>query len=634
MKKMDLMKVVKLLEMEKKSIYYQHMVLYALFVYSIFNFVLKIPLPEVSRHSGDQIAAVSCIGLPGLCSGIKNKQDVYDFIRQVSNIVCATNQTVFDSSENVQRMQPWVRLGDIQVRQIRAKSSKCMVGSKEYACYSKVSARNTLRDSIVGEQTKRMYHWQEHLPQLMVEDQTSLLPSGWNQVTDFGHGGFLINDVCAASSRLNLDLQEEKWIDFNTRVLNIQFNLMSPASQTFVNANHVFVFDQYGTAQYVSQGSSFRLLTPFAYATLANHDTNDIVLVEEKFVPKSAIWAIVLLVFVASFWIQMIQEVRKKGRLYLYQAWNVFSVVQIVQLTAMLYFYYVFYAHSNAFIEQYLQSHNIASLIANSHTDLAPTAQLYNSFLRCTYYGAMIGLFKILYFIRISSTFYFVWNVLRRSLHHVFGFLAISGFSLLAHAALGYLQFGNLYAEFSSPGEAFRTAFLIGFTLSQHLRYDTSNHSAAGLGVFRVSLLFSITLAALYLIVGILVQYWKAAAILTDSSDEEYDIYHHLLGKLKTLSPEVLVPPNEVVHLTEGQIVYLASSNILDQERKRQQARKRFRCAVWHILALLRFGVKFDTFLKVGNVHQWITTKDKESFHSIRLSSNFDHNVCTLEFIK
>lgn len=70
-------------------------------------------------------------------------------------------------------------------------------------------------------------------------------------------------------------------------------------------------------------------------------------------------------------------------------------------------------------------------------------------------------------------------------------------------------------------------------------------------------------------------------------SDVEYDVYKRISEFLQSLSPTVVL--SEPLQLNTGQIVRLISTNLMDKEVKRQRAKKRFRGAVWRVLALLRY---------------------------------------------
>ncbi|GLD99485.1 hypothetical protein PINS_up008204 [Pythium insidiosum] len=234
----------------------------------------------------------------------------------------------------------------------------------------------------------------------------------------------------------------------------------------------------------------------------------------------------------------------------------------------------------------------------------------------------------------MNSTLNLLWRVLGMATRDLMGFLVIFNLIFLGYSAMGSYAFGFALEEFSTIGKSYATCFhmLAGEMDYPRLRQANPRLAPWFIGTF-VVLVFQILVN---MFVAILSEYYESAKNDEGSGDDvEYDVLERVRSYLKACSPTVVVKKNEVIRLMPKQQVRLISTNLVDKEETRQRAKKLFRGVVWRVVALLRFGMKFDRRIQFGDRK---TTTSTTSVHNGRdnsaamashicLSENFDHKT-------
>ncbi|OWZ23925.1 LOW QUALITY PROTEIN: Ryanodine-inositol 1,4,5-triphosphate receptor Ca2 channel protein [Phytophthora megakarya] len=256
--------------------------------------------------------------------------------------------------------------------------------------------------------------------------------------------------------------------------------------------------------------------------------------------------------------------------------------------------------------------------------------------------GSAISLLKVFKFLRMNATLNLLWRVLGMAMSDLMGFLVIFNLIFLGYSAMGSYAFGFALEEYSTISKSYGTCFQMLAGEMDYARLRQANPRVAPLfiGTF-VVLVFQILVN---MFVAILSEYYEVAKNDETASgdDVEYDVLARIRSFVSACAPTVVVPKDHgVIRLIPWQQVRLISTNLVDQEETRQRVRKLFRGAVWRVVALLRFGMKFDRRINFGDrkTHDGGSAHsgnggssssgkdDRELVSHIRLSENFDHKT-------
>jgi len=113
------------------------------------------------------------------------------------------------------------------------------------------------------------------------------------------------------------------------------------------------------------------------------------------------------------------------------------------------------------------------------------------------------------------------------------------------------------------------------------------------------------------------------------NDETEYDLAHFLRTYFNKFSPFVTLTDDQPpLHCRSGQVVKLVSTAVTDADKRATNARVMFRRVIWRVLALLRFGVKFQRgarLFKEGLQRDTKASASKPRYTTIPLSSNCDH---------
>lgn len=322
--------------------------------------------------------------------------------------------------------------------------------------------------------------------------------------------------------------------------------------------------------------------------------------------------------------------------------WNLFELTHLVVLAAILSYMVHFYVVSSSFglhLAELREGRGVEEL---SHTSSQELLTGFQQLSDLASLASAISLLKVFKFLRMNATLNLLWRVLGMAMSDLMGFLVIFNLIFLGYSAMGSYAFGFALEEYSTISKSYGTCFQMLAGEMDYARLRQANPRVAPLfiGTF-VVLVFQILVN---MFVAILSEYYEVAKNDETASgdDVEYDVLARIRSFVSACSPTVVVPKDHgVIRLIPWQQVRLISTNLVDQEETRQRVRKLFRGAVWRVVALLRFGMKFDRRINFGDRK----THDGSSAHSgngggsnngkegrelvshIRLSENFDHKT-------
>ncbi|POM58504.1 Ryanodine-inositol 1,4,5-triphosphate receptor Ca2 channel (RIR-CaC) family protein [Phytophthora palmivora] len=322
--------------------------------------------------------------------------------------------------------------------------------------------------------------------------------------------------------------------------------------------------------------------------------------------------------------------------------WNLFELTHLVVLAALLSYMVNYYIASSTFalhLAELREGRGVEELSHISSQDLLTGFQKLSDLASL---GSAISLLKVFKFLRMNATLNLLWRVLGMAMSDLMGFLVIFNLIFLGYSAMGSYAFGFALDEYSTISKSYGTCFQMLAGEMDYARLRQANPRVAPLfiGTF-VVLVFQILVN---MFVAILSEYYEVAKNDETASgdDVEYDVLARIRSFVSACSPTVVVPKDHgVIRLIPWQQVRLISTNLVDQEETRQRVRKLFRGAVWRVVALLRFGMKFDRRINFGDrkTHDGGSAHsgnggsssngkdDRELVSHIRLSENFDHKT-------
>ncbi|RLN14434.1 hypothetical protein BBJ28_00010272 [Nothophytophthora sp. Chile5] len=532
-------------------------------------------------------------------------------------------------------------------------------------CYPFYSEDVEQKDPLQGEpESGRVYHWKDDLGEMSPQLYRSVLD--WlffAPMETYGSGGYAV-DLC------DMDdvgvLQRDGFLSEQTRAMTMQFTLLNPVTRVFTIGLHVFTVDPSGHLDHFAHSSHVRVVgheqteqvaitgaenetsidgTEQAMANMmVNVVTGPLSLVRDAFDVRVLLW-VALLLFFFTYCIGEATEMSTMGvSTYLRSdMWNLFELTHLVVLAAILSYMVHYYTASSAFavhLTALRDGHGVEELSHSSTQDLLTAFQQLSDLASL---ASAISLLKVFKFLRMNSTLNLLWRVLGMAIRDLMGFLVIFNLIFLGYSAMGSYAFGFALEEFSTISKSYGTCFhmLAGEMDYPRLRQANPRIAPLFIGTF-VVLVFQILVN---MFVAILSEYYEVAKNdeAASGEDVEYDVLARIRSYVSAYSPTVVVPKNHgVIRLIPRQQVRLISTNLVDQEETRQRARKLFRGAVWRVVALLRFGMKFDRRIQFGDrkVHNNSGgahggagggssngKDDRELVSHIRLSENFDHKT-------
>ncbi|RLN51465.1 hypothetical protein BBJ29_005997 [Phytophthora kernoviae] len=648
-KKLDLVGVSAEYKEIKRRQFYQELVVYFVFLTVLFSLLSWLPVEE-SFHQNDVVGALTCRE-EGVCE-IKTFDDIYEFAGKVREMVC--------DREGVTAQ--WVRVGGVGFRQVRVKEQRCRVyDGWDAPCYPYYSPDVEQKAVLHGENgSERVYEWRDNLGELSPEIYNSVFD--WlffAPVTSYGSGGYAV-DLCDMDDVG--ELQRDAFLSEHTRAAALQFTLLNPITRVFTIGMHVFTVDPSGHLDHFAHSSHVRVIghektEQFAIAddeTIADDQQPTskflgavkatLSLLRDAFDVRVLLWVGLLLFFI-TYCIGEATEMSTMGvTTYLgSDMWNLFELTHLVVLAAMLGYMVHFYMASSNFavhLAALRKGRGVEELSHASPQDLLTSFQQLSDLASL---GSAISLLKVFKFLRMNSTLNLLWRVLGMALRDLMGFLVIFNLIFIGYSAMGSYAFGFALEEYSTISKSYGTCFqmLAGEMDYARLRQANPRIAPIFIGTF-VVLVFQILVN---MFVAILSEYYEVAKNDEASGDDvEYDVLARIRSYVSACSPTVVVPKNHgVIRLIPRQQVRLISTNLVDQEETRQRVRKLFRGAVWRVVALLRFGMKFDRRINFGDrkAHNGGGSnngvsgggnnskddRDRELVSHIRLSENFDHKT-------
>ncbi|KAG7398153.1 hypothetical protein PHYBOEH_011562 [Phytophthora boehmeriae] len=647
-KKLDLVGVSAEYKEIKRRQFYQELVVYFVFLTVLFSLLSWLPVEE-SFQQNDVVGALTCRE-EGVCE-IKTFDDIYEFAGKVRETVC--------DREGVTAQ--WVRVGGVGFRQVRVKKQRCRVYEGwDSPCYPYYSPEVEQRAILRGENgSDRVYEWRDNLGELSPEIYNSVLD--WlffAPVTSYGSGGYAV-DLCDLGNVE--ELQRDAFLSEHTRAAALQFTLLNPITRVFTIGMHVFTVDPSGHLDHFAHSSHVRVIgheKTEQFAIVDSETTAEdqqpankffgavkttLSLLRDTFDVRVLLWVGLLLFFI-TYCIGEATEMSTMGvSTYLgSDMWNLFELTHLAVLAAMLGYMVHFYMASSNFadhLEALREGRGVEELSHASPQDLLTGFQQLSDLASL---GSAISLLKVFKFLRMNSTLNLLWRVLGMAMRDLMGFLVIFNLIFMGYSAMGSYAFGFALEEYSTISKSYGTCFqmLAGEMDYGRLRQANPRIAPIFIGTF-VVLVFQILVN---MFVAILSEYYEVAKNDEASGDDvEYDVLARIRSYVSACSPTVVVPKNHgVIRLIPRQQVRLISTNLVDQEETRQRVRKLFRGAVWRVVALLRFGMKFDRRINFGDrkTHNGNgssnggngsgSSKDdgsRELVSHIRLSENFDHKT-------
>ncbi|KAI9914372.1 hypothetical protein PsorP6_008375 [Peronosclerospora sorghi] len=647
-KKLDLVSVASEYKEIKRRQFYQELVVYIVFLTLLFSLLSWLPVQD-SFHQNDVVGSLTCRE-EGEC-GIKTFGDIYNFARQLKETVC--------DREDVTAQ--WVRVGGVGFRQVRVKEQRCRVYKGwETPCYPFYSPEVEQKALLVGENgTGRSYEWKDGLGELSPEFKSRSLIDWlfFSPVTSYGSGGYAV-DLCDLKDVS--ELQRDNFLAEHTRAVSFMFILLNPITRVFTIGMHVIEVDPSGHLDHYAHSSHVRVIghekpeqftikdendkpSPLLYRRIFSTLGRSFSLLRDAFDVRVLLW-MVLVLFFSMYCIGEATEMKTMGvTTYLgSDMWNLFELTHLLVLAALLSYVVYYYIASSTFavhIADLQEGRGVEELSHSSSLNLLTGFQQLSDLASL---GSAISLLKVFKFLRMNATLNLLWRVLGMAMSDLMGFLVIFNLIFLGYSAMGSYAFGFALEEYSTISKSYGTCFqmLAGEMDYARLRQANPRIAPIFIGTF-VVLVFQILVN---MFVAILSEYYEVAKNDETASgdDVEYDVLTRIRSFVSKCSPTVVVPKNDgVIHLIPWQQVRLISTNLVDQEETRQRVRKLFRGAVWRVVALLRFGMKFDRRINFGDrkTHDGNSSQNnngrgsgdgannRELVSHIRLSENFDHKT-------
>lgn len=648
-KKLDLVKVASEYKEIKRRQFYQELVVYFVFLTLLFSLLSWLPVQD-SFYQNDVVGALTCRE-EGEC-GIKTFDDIYELAGKLRDTVCERQGVTAQ----------WVRVGGVGFRQVRVKQQRCrLYDGWEAPCYPFYSSEVEDKAPLLGHNgSGHVYKWRDGLGELSPEIYRSFVdwlffaPS-----MSYGSGGYAV-DLCDLEN-VN-ELQQDKYLSEHTRATAFKFILLNPITRVFTIGMHVITVDPSGHIDHYAHSSHVRVIGHEKRDQFTIHSHNQevsslfwqirkvlnaitslISLVREAFDVRVLLWVAIVLFFV-TYCIGEMTEMTSMGMsTYLgSDIWNLFELTHLVVLAALLNIMVQYYLASSSFALHLAELREGRGVEELSHLQSQELLTKFQQLSDLASLGSAISLLKVFKFLRMNATLNLLWRVLGMAMSDLMGFLVIFNLIFLGYSAMGSYAFGFALEEYSTISKSYGTCFQMLAGEMDYGRLKQANPRVAPLfiGTF-VVLVFQILVN---MFVAILSEYYEVAKNDETASGEdvEYDVLARIRSFVSACSPTVVVPKDHsVIRLIPWQQVRLISTNLVDQEETRQRVRKLFRGAVWRVVALLRFGMKFDRRINFGDrkAHDGSNGyggngigssngKDgRELVSHIRLSENFDHKT-------
>lgn len=618
-KKLDMNLVAAEYKEVKRSQFYQELLVYIIFLVVFYMLLGWLPIYD-SFEQSDVVRDLICTD--SKACDIATISDIYDFADHAKTRICNATE------ENADRNR-WIRIGGVRLRQVRVSPLQCDITSTwSLPCYPSYSKEHEQQGPIEGKD-HRVYIWRdgfEGLTKWLHLGVFDFLPlsRSENDIESYGTGGYVL-DLCEIQDISTLI--EDEWISMGTRAVSLEFTLVNPTTQIYTIGIHVFTLSSSGHLKHYPQGSNVRIVsTDIPGSVMELQSLTDFT---DKYIIdiRIALW-VVCIGFFFTYVRAEYNEMTKMGFMpYLtMDTWNLFELVQLFVLGSVFYHILVYYLQSIETLQVLTKMHHEKL----DHVNMQP---LLVTFQRLTDYASVasaIGLLKVFKFLRMNSTLNLLWQVLGMAIKDLMGFLVIFNIIFLSYSYMGSLAFGFALEEFSTLQSSYATCFqmLAGDFDYEQLHQANPRVAPLFFGSF-VVLVFQILVN---MFVAILSEYYEVAKVRSSNNEDvEYDVITRFKSYLEACAPYVVLPGNDTLELTKGQSIRLISTNLVDKEVTRQRAKKLFRGAVWRVVALLRFGVKFDRRLKFGPRSGKKDEAKNASYGSkslhIPLSGNFDHRT-------
>lgn len=634
-KKLDLKTVAAEYKEIKRRQFYQELVVYIVFLTLFFSTLAWLPVQE-SYEQNDVVGSITCRE-DGVCE-LKKFGDIYDFATTLTEHICERKGVT----------SQWVRLGGVRFRQVRVQEQQCKVYNGWYTpCYPFYDADTEAKTPIQGHDN-RTYSWYDGLGPLQPELYQSIFEV-FSPIESYGTGGYAV-DLCQVKVD---DLQEDDWLSVSTRALAMEFTLVNPVTRVFTIGLHVFTMSPSGHMEHYPHSSHLRVIgleeNEQMVGSGAHHSTashghgashsalsivgwlNDTLSVAfHSFDHRILLWMGLILFFI-TYSIGEATEMSTMGASTYLKSdmWNVFELSHLALLACLIVYMARFYMASSTFATDLSVVMSGQSAEDIDHSNMQNLLRNYQRLSDIASLASAVSLLKVFKFLRMNSTLNLLWRVLGMAMRDLMGFLVIFNLIFLGYSAMGSYAFGFALEEFSTIGKSYGTCFQMLAGEMDYGRLSQANPRLAPvfIGTF-VVLVFQILVN---MFVAILSEYYESAKNDDGSEDVEYDVLTRVRNYLRACAPTVVATKNEVIRLIPKQTVRLISTNLVDQEETRQRAKKLFRGAVWRVVALLRFGMKFDRRIQFGdrkNHAHASASKDKDQMVThIRLSENFDHKT-------
>uniref|UniRef100_K3WG63 Ryanodine receptor Ryr domain-containing protein n=1 Tax=Globisporangium ultimum (strain ATCC 200006 / CBS 805.95 / DAOM BR144) TaxID=431595 RepID=K3WG63_GLOUD len=630
-KKIDLKTVASEYKEIKRRQFYQELIVYLIFLTLFFTTLSWLPVQD-SYEQNDVVGSLTCRE-QGLCE-LKKFGDIYEFAASLTDHICDRKEVT----------SQWVRLGGLRFRQVRVKEQQCMVHNGWYTpCYPFYSEDTEEKAPLQG-QEGRVYTWKDGLGPMQPELYQSVFEV-FSPIESFGNGGYAV-DLCRV--RVD-DLQEDDWLSVSTRALAIEFALVNPVTRVFTIGLHVFTMNPSGHMEHFPHSSHLRIvgleenellqnatdvaaaadMVRPAYYNVYGWAKLVLPMVFDTFDHRILLW-LGLIAFLITYSIGEATEMSTMGaRTYLKSdMWNIFELTHLVVLGSFIIYMARFYFASSTYASDLTVLMSGQPVEGVDHSNMHVLLRNFQRLSDLASLASAVSLLKVFKFLRMNSTLNLLWRVLGMAMRDLMGFLVIFNLIFLGYSAMGSYAFGFALEEFSTIGKSYGSCFQMLAGEMDYARLSQANPRVAPvfIGTF-VVLVFQILVN---MFVAILSEYYESAKNDDGSGEDvEYDVLTRVRNYLRACSPTVVANKNEVIRLIPKQQVRLISTNLVDQEETRQRAKKLFRGAVWRVVALLRFGMKFDRRINFGDRKNHTThtvTRDKMVTH-IRLSENFDHKT-------
>ncbi|CAI5746724.1 unnamed protein product [Peronospora destructor] len=645
--KLDLVSVASEYKEIKRRQFYQELVVYFVFLTLFFSLLSWLPVQD-SFYQNDVVGALTCRE-EGECE-IKTFADIYSYAGKLKETVCNRQDVTAQ----------WVRVGGVGFRQVRVKAQRCRVYEGWMApCYPFYSADVEQQTTLLGENgTGRAYEWRDGLGELSPEISRSFID--WlffAPIKSYGSGGYAV-DLCDLEN-VN-ELQRDVFLSEHTRAAAFNFILLNPVTRVFTIGMHVITIDPSGHLDHFAHSSHVRVIghekpeqlafiehdskppQPQLYHKIFSSIGSSVSLLREAFDVRVLLWVALVLFFITYCIGEATQMSTMGVATYLgSDMWNLFELTHLVVLAAILSYMVHYCIASSTFAEHLADLRGGRGVEELSHSSSLGLLTGFQQLSDLASLGSAISLLKVFKFLRMNATLNLLWRVLGMALSDLMGFLVIFNLIFLGYSAMGSYAFGYALEEYSTISKSYGTCFqmLAGEMDYARLRQANPRIAPIFIGTF-VVLVFQILVN---MFVAILSEYYEVAKNDETASgdDVEYDVLARIRSFVCACSPTVVVPKDYgVIRLIPWQQVRLISTNLVDQEETRQRVRKLFRGAVWRVVALLRFGMKFDRRIQFGDrkTHDGSAHngngggsgngKDgRELVSHIRLSENFDHKT-------